>query len=170
MMDEKRRAVIECRHVSKTFYALSGDHLVVDDLNFNVYENVFVVLFGPGQCGKSTILNLISGLEPPTGGEILVSGERVDGPSPKRGMVYQTTNLFMWFTVMQNVEFGPKMQGVPKKERPAKPTKQRCYAISMPRMPPNLIPIPLSPLTAACTSRRRKPSPACRIHRLQRDS
>ena len=39
MMDEKRRAVIECRHVSKTFYALSGDHLVVDDLNFNVYEN-----------------------------------------------------------------------------------------------------------------------------------
>lgn len=117
MMDEKRRAVIECRHVSKTFYALSGDHLVVDDLNFNVYENEFVVLFGPGQCGKSTILNLISGLEPPTGGEILVSGERVDGPSPKRGMVYQTTNLFMWFTVMQNVEFGPKMQGVPKKER-----------------------------------------------------
>ena len=117
MMDEKRRAVIECRHVSKTFYALSGDHLVVDDLNFNVYENEFVVLFGPGQCGKSTILNLISGLEPPTGGEILVSGERVDGPSPKRGMVYQTTNLFMWFTVMQSVEFGPKMQGVPKKER-----------------------------------------------------
>lgn len=117
MMDEKRRAVIECRHVSKTFYALSGDHLVVDDLNFNVYENEFVVLFGPGQCGKSTILNLISGLEPPTGGEILVSGERVDGPSPKRGMVYQTTNLFMWFTVMQNVEFGPKMQGVQKKER-----------------------------------------------------
>lgn len=117
MMDEKRRAVIECRHVRKTFYALSGDHLVVDDLNFNVYENEFVVLFGPGQCGKSTILNLISGLEPPTGGEILVSGERVDGPSPKRGMVYQTTNLFMWFTVMQNVEFGPKMQGVPKKER-----------------------------------------------------
>lgn len=117
MMDEKHRAVIECRHVSKTFYALSGDHLVVDDLNFNVYENEFVVLFGPGQCGKSTILNLISGLEPPTGGEILVSGERVDGPSPKRGMVYQTTNLFMWFTVMQNVEFGPKMQGVPKKER-----------------------------------------------------
>ncbi|MBQ8390763.1 MAG: ABC transporter ATP-binding protein, partial [Oscillibacter sp.] len=84
---------------------------------FNVYENEFVVLFGPGQCGKSTILNLISGLEKPTGGEIIVSGEKVTGPSPKRGMVYQTTNLFMWYTVMQNVEFGPKMQGVAKKER-----------------------------------------------------
>ncbi len=116
-MMKERKAVIECRNVSKTFYSLAGDNLVVDNLNFNVYENEFVVLFGPGQCGKSTILNLIAGLEKPTGGEILVSGEKVTGPSPKRGMVYQTTNLFMWYTVMQNVEFGPKMQGVPKKER-----------------------------------------------------
>ena len=48
MMDEKRRAVIECRHVSKTFYALSGDHLVVDDLNFNVYENELWCCLAPG--------------------------------------------------------------------------------------------------------------------------
>ena len=116
-MSETRKTVIECKHVSKTFYSMAGDNLVVSDLNFNVYENEFVVLFGPGQCGKSTILNLISGLESPTGGEIVVSGEKVSGPSPKRGMVYQTTNLFMWYTVMQNVEFGPKMQGVPKKIR-----------------------------------------------------
>ena len=116
MMNERKK-VIECKNVSKTFYSLAGDNLVVDGLNFNVYENEFVVLFGPGQCGKSTILNLIAGLEKPTGGEIIVSGEKVTGPSPKRGMVYQTTNLFMWYTVMQNVEFGPKMQGVPKKVR-----------------------------------------------------
>lgn len=116
-MSETRKTVIECKHVSKTFYSMAGDNLVISDLNFNVYENEFVVLFGPGQCGKSTILNLISGLESPTGGEIVVSGEKVSGPSPKRGMVYQTTNLFMWYTVMQNVEFGPKMQGVPKKIR-----------------------------------------------------
>lgn len=116
-MMKERKTVIECRNVSKAFYSMAGDNLVVDNLNFNVYENEFVVLFGPGQCGKSTILNLIAGLEKPTGGEIIVSGEKVTGPSPKRGMVYQTTNLFMWYTVMQNVEFGPKMQGVPKKVR-----------------------------------------------------
>lgn len=116
MMNERKK-VIECKHVSKTFYSMAGDNLVVDDLNFSVYENEFVVLFGPGQCGKSTILNLIAGLEQPTSGEIIVSGEKVSGPSPKRGMVYQTTNLFMWYTVMQNVEFGPKMRGIPKKER-----------------------------------------------------
>ena len=118
--NNSRKAVINCDHVSKTFYNLSGDHLVVDDLNFKVYENEFVVLFGPGQCGKTTILNLIAGLELPTGGKITVSGEEVTGPSPKRGMVYQTTNLFMWYNVMKNVEFGPSVRGVPKKERRAR--------------------------------------------------
>lgn len=118
--NNSRKAVINCDYVSKTFYNLSGDHLVVDDLNFKVYENEFVVLFGPGQCGKTTILNLIAGLELPTGGKITVSGEEVTGPSPKRGMVYQTTNLFMWYNVMKNVEFGPSVRGVPKKERRAR--------------------------------------------------
>lgn len=117
MNDKDRKVVIRCDHVSKTFYNNSGDHLVVDDLNFNVYENEFVVLFGPGQCGKTTILNLIVGLEKATGGEITVSGEKVAGPSPKRGMVYQTTNLFMWYNVMKNVEFGPSVRHIPRKIR-----------------------------------------------------
>ena len=120
MMQSEKKVVIHCDHVSKTFYNMAGDHLVVDDLNFDVYENEFVVLFGPGQCGKSTVLNLIAGLEEPTGGKVVVSGEEVKGPSPKRGMVYQTTNLFMWYNVMKNVEFGPWMQGVSKKERRAR--------------------------------------------------
>lgn len=114
---EKKKTVIEVRDVSKTFYNKEGDHLVVDHLNFNVYENEFVVLFGPGQCGKTTVLNLIAGLELPTGGEVVVNGEKVVGPSPSRGMVYQTTNLFMWYNVMKNVEFGPCVRGVKKAER-----------------------------------------------------
>lgn len=117
MMETDKKKIIECKHVSKTFYSLEGEHLVVDDLSFSVYENEFVVLFGPGQCGKTTILNLITGLEMPTKGEIIVSGEKVNGPSPKRGMVYQTTNLFMWYNVMKNVEFGPSVRGVGKDER-----------------------------------------------------
>ncbi len=119
-MGNNRKAVIECNHVSKTFYSLAGDHLVVNDLNFKVFEKEFVVLFGPGQCGKTTVLNLIAGLELPTEGDIFVAGERVTGPSPKRGMVYQTTNLFMWYRVFQNVEFGPNVRGMNKKERQKK--------------------------------------------------
>ena len=117
MKKEDRIPVIECKNVKKTFYNKEGDHLVVDDLNFTIYENEFVVLFGPGQCGKTTVLNLLTGLEKVTEGEILINGERVEGPSPKRGMVYQTTNLFMWYNVMKNVEFGPLVRGVPKEER-----------------------------------------------------
>ena len=117
MMAEERIPIIQCDHVSKTFYNRTGDHLVVNDLNFSVYENEFVVLFGPGQCGKSTILNLIAGLERCTGGKITVDGEEVSGPSPNRGMVYQTTNLFMWYSVMKNVEFGPSVRHVPRKKR-----------------------------------------------------
>lgn len=111
MKKEDRIPVIECKNVKKTFYNKEGDHLVVDDLSFTIYENEFVVLFGPGQCGKTTVLNLLTGLEKVTEGEILINGERVEGPSPKRGMVYQTTNLFMWYNVMKNVEFGPLVRG-----------------------------------------------------------
>ncbi len=118
--EERVSPIITCNHVSKAFYNKEGDHLVVDDLHFCVYENEFVVLFGPGQCGKTTILNMITGLEKPTQGDIVVNGEKVDGPSPKRGMVYQTTNLFMWYNVLKNVEFGPSVRGVPKKERRAR--------------------------------------------------
>ena len=112
--------IIECTGISKEFTNERGTTRVVDHFDLKVSENEFVVLFGPGQCGKTTILNLIAGLELPTGGKITVSGEEVTGPSPKRGMVYQTTNLFMWYNVMKNVEFGPSVRGVPKKERRAR--------------------------------------------------
>lgn len=117
------KPIVSLSHVDKTFETISDRNEVVRDFNLDVYENEFVVLFGPGQCGKSTILNLIAGLELPTKGQITVAGEKVTGPSPKRGMVYQKTLLFPWFTVMQNVEFGPRMRGVPKKERREKAQK-----------------------------------------------
>ncbi|MDI9412992.1 MAG: ABC transporter ATP-binding protein, partial [Bacillota bacterium] len=88
-----------------------------EDLDIKVKENEFLVLFGPGQCGKTTILNLIAGFEPVTSGSITVNGEKVTKPGPDRGMVFQTTALFPWLRVIENVEYGPKMRGVPRKER-----------------------------------------------------
>ena len=125
-MDSERQvtgndALIEFRHVDKFFNKPEeGQYQVVGDLNIKVRENEFLVLFGPGQCGKSTILNLIAGFEMPTSGEVLCKGKAVEGPGPERGMVFQNTALFPWLTVMGNVEYGPKVRGVKKEERQKK--------------------------------------------------
>lgn len=112
-----QRVMVHCAGVSKTFGEFETSHEVIRQFDYTVYENEFVVILGPGQCGKTTLLNLIAGLEDATEGVVEVNGKPVKGPDPERGMVYQTTNLFPWLTVMGNVEFGPKMQGVSKKKR-----------------------------------------------------
>lgn len=109
--------MIQCNAVSKTFFTKTTQTAVIKKLNLCVKENEFLVLFGPGQCGKTTVLNVMSGLEPATTGMVTVNGNVVAKPGPDRGFVYQTTALFPWYTVMQNVEYGPKARGISKKER-----------------------------------------------------
>ena len=114
-----KKIILDCKNVSKEFLSYDGKEMnqVLDNISFQVEENEFLVLFGPGQCGKTTLLNVLAGLEMPTGGEVLFEEKPVTGPNPKRGVVYQRIALFPWLTVMGNVEFGPKVQGMPKKER-----------------------------------------------------
>lgn len=114
------KPMIVCSHLSKTFSSGQRSLEVIRDISLEVKENEFVVVLGPGQCGKTTLVNLIAGLEQPDGGDVTVNGKRVEGPGPERGVVYQKTALFPWFTVEGNVGFGPRMQRVPKKERKAR--------------------------------------------------
>lgn len=109
--------IIICKNMTKTFDTSRGSVHVVDNVDLAVKENELVVLFGPGQCGKSTMINCMSGLEPISSGSVEVSGKLVTKPGPDRGVVYQRMALFPWLTVMGNVEYGPKVRGVPKKER-----------------------------------------------------
>ena len=112
-MDEKHTNIIECVDISKNF----GDKKVLSTMNFHAKENEFVVILGPGQSGKSTLMRLIAGFEAPTTGHVYVNGEEVDGPSDKVGFVFQRDPLFFWRTVMGNVEMGPKLKGIGKEER-----------------------------------------------------
>ncbi len=114
---EQKRKLIECSNVSKTFQVPGGENQVVRDFNFVCQENEFICLFGPGQCGKTTLINLIAGFEMPTEGTIMVNGKRVTEPGPERGVVFQNITLFPWLTTMGNVEYGMKTAKVPKKER-----------------------------------------------------
>lgn len=115
-----KKVAIKCEGISKKFETERGVEHVVENIDLEVRENEFVVLFGPGQCGKTTILNVMSGLETPTTGKVTVNDKVVTAPGPDRGFVFQTTALFPWLTVMGNVEYGPKVRGIGKKERQEK--------------------------------------------------
>lgn len=114
----KMTAKIICENISKTFIQKGKQRVhVLEDISLEVRNNEFLVVLGPGQSGKSTLLKVIAGLEPPTEGRVLLDGKELTGPGPDRGMVFQSYMLFFWRTVMGNVEMGPKLRGVWKEER-----------------------------------------------------
>ena len=85
---------IERINAGKVFITPEGEHEVVRDLSFATKENEFLVLFGPGQCGKTTIINMIAGFEDVTSGQVLADGKKVEKPEPSRGVVFQNIALF----------------------------------------------------------------------------
>ncbi|MCL6552312.1 MAG: ABC transporter ATP-binding protein [Firmicutes bacterium] len=113
-------AKIVVDRVSRQFPATDPERgLALDDVSLEVHANEFVAVVGRSGCGKTTLLNLIAGFLSPTRGEVRVDGRRVEGPGPDRGMVFQHAALFPWLTALENVEFGPRNQGVPRRERRA---------------------------------------------------
>ncbi|MDX6804859.1 ABC transporter ATP-binding protein [Terrihabitans rhizophilus] len=89
--------------VTKSF---GGVEVVAPSFNLDVARNEFVVFLGPSGCGKTTLMRMIGGLDQPSGGDILLEGQRVGAPDRRRGMVFQSYSSFPWLTVGQNVEFG----------------------------------------------------------------
>lgn len=116
-MECERKVIAAVSDISKSYITPAGKKAVLENINFKIYENEFVVLFGPGQCGKTTLLKIIAGLEQAENGEVSVEDVPVREPGPERAVVYQNIALFPWLTVMGNVEFGPKARGVNKQER-----------------------------------------------------
>ncbi|MDF1534478.1 MAG: ABC transporter ATP-binding protein [Methanosarcinaceae archaeon] len=88
----------------------------LNNVNLEIKDKEFVCFIGPSGCGKTTLLRIIAGLDTPTTGEILLDGTKITIPDPKRGMVFQEYSLFPWRTVIDNVAFGPQMQGLKKKK------------------------------------------------------
>ncbi len=109
---------LEVRDITMTFRTRRGDEVIaVDDLSLAVADREFMSIVGPSGCGKSTLLRVIAGLVRPTTGEVLLDGQQISGPGADRGMVFQSYTLFPWLTVRGNVEFGPRLKGLPSKER-----------------------------------------------------
>jgi ABC-type nitrate/sulfonate/bicarbonate transport system ATPase subunit len=79
---------------------------VLDNINFDVQEGEFICLVGPSGCGKSTMLNVMGGFLSPTAGSVTIDGEIVQGPDPRRILVFQDHGVFPWLTVEGNIGFG----------------------------------------------------------------
>jgi NitT/TauT family transport system ATP-binding protein len=109
---------LEIRNVKKTWQAPGGLQVeAIREVSLKVSSGEFVAILGPSGCGKSTLLELCAGLEPVSGGAILIDGEKVLGPNPKAVMVFQEHSLLPWLNVEDNVVFGLKMKGTNQNER-----------------------------------------------------
>ena len=93
-------------HIART-----GEHFVaLEDVNLEVNEGEFISFLGPSGCGKTTFLNAIDGLVPITRGEIRIDGRNITKPGKDRAMVFQSSALLPWRTVMGNVLYGLELQ------------------------------------------------------------
>lgn len=114
-MDDNK--MIDIQNVSVSYEGQKGTTIALEDVNMHVNKGDFVVLLGPSGCGKTTLLNLVAGYNQPTQGQVLMHGQTVTGPSKERGVVFQSTNLYPWLTVKQNIEYGLKLRKVDKEIR-----------------------------------------------------
>ncbi len=108
---------MEVKNVTKTFFGKKGYFTAIEEVSLDVYDGEFLVILGPGRCGKTVLLNIMSGLEEQTGGSILYNGEEWSGLNPEIGMVFQKLALMPFKTVIQNVELGLKFRGMEKEKR-----------------------------------------------------
>jgi sn-glycerol 3-phosphate transport system ATP-binding protein len=107
---------IQLKNVKKQF----EKETVIENLNLEIADGSFTVLVGPSGCGKSTTLRMITGLDDPTAGDILIDGKKVNDLTPGKrdiAMVFQNYALYPTMTVRQNIEFGLENKKVPKEER-----------------------------------------------------
>ncbi len=97
---------LDVKHLSKRFPTQDGDLTVFDDVSFGLDKGEFVCIIGHSGCGKSTILNVLAGLDSPSGGEVYMAGKEIRGPSLERGVVFQNYSLLPWRSALANVTFG----------------------------------------------------------------
>lgn len=110
---------LQVRGVSVVYPGRTQEEQVhaLDNINLTINRGDFVVALGASGCGKTTLLSLMAGFISPSSGEMLLGNKKIVGPGSDRGVVFQKHALLPWLNVIENTEFGLKLQGVPKRER-----------------------------------------------------
>jgi nitrate/nitrite transport system ATP-binding protein len=91
--------------LAKAFSTAGGELTVFDKVDFGIERGEFVCIIGHSGCGKTTILNVLAGLEQPSSGYVFMDGREVSGPGLERGVVFQGHALMPWLSVLGNVSF-----------------------------------------------------------------
>lgn len=103
---------IEIERVTKTFAkSKKSQYIVLKDITFSIDDGDFVIILGESGCGKTTLLNMLAGLELPSSGKIYVDGQEISGIHPSRSMLFQQPTLIPWLSVKENVAYGCKLRG-----------------------------------------------------------
>ncbi|MCS7100456.1 MAG: ABC transporter ATP-binding protein [Burkholderiaceae bacterium] len=110
-------SILSIRGVSRRFASRHGETVALLATDLEVAENDFITILGPSGCGKSTLLRIVAGLDRPSSGQVLLDGRAITGPGADRGMVFQSYTLFPWLTVLENVCFGLRERGLPRRQR-----------------------------------------------------
>lgn len=113
MSSPQPRPKIQVKNLTKRFDTLT----VLDHINFEIQQGELVAIVGPTGCGKTTFLNCLSKLLPPTDGDIFIDGEKADPHKHNISYVFQEPTCLPWRTVSDNVAYGMEVKGVPKTER-----------------------------------------------------
>jgi NitT/TauT family transport system ATP-binding protein len=104
--------VIQVRSLSAVFPNGNGGLHALDNLSFSVNSQEFLCVLGPSGSGKSTLLRILSGLLPPTRGDVFYNGQPVRGPQKGTGFVFQKANLMPWRTVIENIMLPLELEGL----------------------------------------------------------
>src|SRR5215468_3313169 len=113
LADKSAAAMIEIDHVSQVFQTSARqDHVALSDISLTIEDGSFVSILGPSGCGKSTLLYIVGGFVQPSQGSAKMKGRAITGPGPDRGPVFQEFALFPWKSVLGNVMYGPRQQGM----------------------------------------------------------
>ena len=108
---------LHIQNLSKVYRADGHEVVAIDEISLAIRNKEFATILGPSGCGKSTLLRIVAGLMKPTRGVVRLDGGAISGPGRDRGMVFQSYTLFPWLTVMENIQFGLGLSGVPKAEQ-----------------------------------------------------